>query len=190
MQIKRPIWSFLFVAISMVTLDSMALACAAPSLIELNDVKFANIVVIGTIIDYKIVKNEKFRRQMLKSKYLSAEDRRIYAGSELLRTDFARFKIVVSQVLFGTAPKTLSVSWDYPESLDIPKRMANRPLLIALHWRYNDVFFRQGGSYSTLSDRDPKLVTILQAPCAGPFIFDSVGSDARAIKVILANRKK
>ena len=57
-----------------------------------EDVSYADVVVIGRISNYRIVRDEAFRRRMLASPGLSADMRRMYEDPrQSLMTDYARF---------------------------------------------------------------------------------------------------
>lgn len=75
------------------------------------DVNYADVVVVGRIANYRIVRDEAFRRRMLASPRLSADMRRIYEDPrQSLMSDYARFDIFVDEVLVGRTPRRLSVT--------------------------------------------------------------------------------
>jgi hypothetical protein len=74
---------------------------------ELADIKYADVVVVGHISNYTIVRDPSFF------------------------SDHSRFDVLVDEVLIGKAPRTLTVIWDN-STFSEPETMPSRPFLIAL----------------------------------------------------------
>lgn len=167
-----------------------ASACRMHFPIVLEDVKYADVVLVGRVSKYRIVRDQKFRDQMLSSPHLSADLKEIYRDpTKFLMPDYARFDVRVGEVLAGNAPKRLSVTWDN-STFGEAKTMPAGPFLMALRRPTSKIPPLRGPSATVLPSRDPKSLTILQAPCSSPFLFDSEGAEARAIRQILSARKR
>jgi hypothetical protein len=165
-------------------------ACRIYAGIDLNDVSYADVVVVGRISNYRIVRDEDTRRKMLSIPSLSAEMRKTYEDpSEILLWDYARFDVLVSEVLTGTAPKKLSVTWDN-STFGEPEKMPSGPFLIALRNPSSKSPPLRGPSATIFPNREPKSLTVLQAPCASAFIFEETSSEAQAVRGIVNARKR
>jgi hypothetical protein len=152
-----------FLAILFVALTSMstsAYACMTQAPIELADVKYADVVVVGRISNYMIV------------------------GEPTLITAYARFDVLVDEVLVGAAPESLTVTWDN-STYGEPEDMPSGPFLIALRDPESGPLPVRGPSATVLPNPDLSLLTVLQAPCADPFIFASSSSETQAVLKIL-----
>src|SRR4051812_10970272 len=106
-------WMAVAAAASSAALSGSAHACRTFVAPTFEDVRYADVVVIGRINNYRIIRDEAFRKRMLKSPYLSAEMRKKYQDpKESLLPDYARFDIDVEEVLAGRAPARLTATWD------------------------------------------------------------------------------
>lgn len=153
-----------------------------------GDIKYADVVVTGRIVNYRIVRDEGFRRRMLASPMLGPEMRKLYEDKDaLLLSDYARFDVLVDRVLVGKAPRKLSVTWDNSTFAE-PKTMAARPFLIALRKSNSSVPPLRGPSATILPSPEAGSLTILQAPCSSAFILASASNEARAVREILSAR--
>jgi hypothetical protein len=155
-----------------------------------EDVRFADVVVVGRVVNYRIVRDEAFRRKMLSSPHLSADMRKIYADPKQgLLSDYARFDIQVEEVLVGRAPKKLSVTWDN-STFGEPDRMAAGPYLIALHRPNSPIPPLRGPSATIFPSPDPRTLTLLQAPCSSAFIYEVGSQEADSIRKILDSQRR
>lgn len=166
-----------------------ARACRMHAGIDLKDVRYADLVLVGRIANYRIIRDEEFRRKMLSSPRLPADLRRIYESGESLLPDYARFDIEVDEVLVGRAPKRVSATWDN-STFGEPEKMNAGPFLIALRRPNSAMPPLRGPSATILPNREPHSLTVLQAPCASPFIFESGSDRARAVRQILNARPR
>lgn len=150
-----------------------------------EDVRFADVVVVGRVVNYRIVRDEAFRRRMLGSPNLTAEMRSLYENLQAsLLPDYARFDVQVEEVLVGRAPGKLSVTWDN-STFGEPSEMAAGPYLIALRRPDSPSPPLRGPSATIFPSRDAEALPLLQAPCSSPFIYE-VGSDEdRMVRKIL-----
>jgi hypothetical protein len=164
-----------------------AFACIVHSPIKLEDVRYADLVVVGRIHNYQVVRDEAFRQRMLGDPNLPASLRKIYEGSNSLLSDYARFDIVVDDVLRGSASDRISVTWDN-STFGEPETLPAGPFLVALRMSSSASPPLRGPSATILPTPDSSLHTLLQAPCSSPFLFE-IGSDAAndVRRVLLAN---
>lgn len=165
-------------------------ACVIRVPANLEDVRFADVVVVGRVANYRIVRDEDSRRRMLASPRLPAEMRWLYEDPhESLLSDYARFDVRVEAVLVGSAPSTLSVTWDN-STFGEPEQMAAGPYLIALRRPSSASPPLRGPSATVFSSPDPRVLTLLQAPCSVPFIYEVGSEQAATIQRILGARPR
>lgn len=170
-------WFCSAVALALATLSALpAGACRVHVPINLGDVHYASTVVVGRISNYRIVLDPKARearaRILANSPDMSREVRQMLESQTAFLSDYARFDVIVDDVLFGTAPGVVSVTWQN-STFGEPASMAPGPYLIAL---------RAPGSVAP----DPTLPTLLQAPCSSPFLFPVASEEAVAVRRIIA----
>lgn len=84
---------------------------------------------------------------------------------------YAQFSIQVDEILVGNVGKNLVVRW-YNSTFALPEKMNEGPFLIALR------------------AVSPDMMTVLQAPCSSPFIFEIASDEARIARGILALNRK
>ncbi len=137
-----------------------AFACRTPLPIRLEDVRSADLVVIGRIMAYEVVRTPS----LLPGKRPGT------------LSDYARFQVRTEDVLAGQAPAQMVVKWDNSTFTE-PAAMLEGPFLIALD--------RPGGPAS-----DPAVFTLHQAACSDPFLFEAGSDRARAVREILAGNGK
>lgn len=165
-------------------------ACRIRAPTVLDDVRHADVVLVGRISNYRIVRDNEFRRRMLSSPHLPADMRAMYESqTTTLLPDYARFDIQVDEVLAGRAPTRLSVTWDN-STFGEPAEMAAGPFLIALRRSNSGTPPLRGPSATIRPSPEPESLTLLQAPCAGAFIFESMSNEARTIRRTLAARPR
>jgi hypothetical protein len=152
---------------------------------KLEDVRYADVVVIGRIADYRIVRDEAFRTRMLSSPKLPADVRNLYQDpKQRLLPDYARFEIQVEQVLVGEALAAVSVTWDN-STFGEPDQIKPGRYLIALRRPTSDKPPLRGPSATILPSPDVNALTLLQAPCSSAFIYEAESEQAHAIRAIL-----
>jgi hypothetical protein len=147
----------LFVAMTLA--GTPAHACIMMVPIELTDIEYADVVVVGRIDHYERV------------------------GNEELISGYAKFDVLVDEVLLGDAPQEITVTWDNSTFTE-PETMAPGPFVIALR----DPGSRMPplrSSGSIFPNPKPDLLTLLQAPCSSPFMFASGSEEAKAIRQML-----
>lgn len=158
MRFCRTFLATLFLA--MTVIGAPALACMAQAPIELADVKYAEVVVVGRIANYEVV----------------GDPERIWS--------YATFDVLIDEVLVGKVSGELAVTWDnstYAEASSMPAG----PFLIALRDPRSWQLPLRGPSATILPNAEPDILTVLQAPCAVPFMFPSTSDEAREIRGIL-----
>lgn len=162
-------------------------ACRIRVPTNLHDVSYANLVVIGRVENYRVVRDEALRREMLSRLAPDSSLRSLYSDPNGgLLTDYARFDIVVEQVLKGTAPRRLAVTWD-ASTFGEPDSLPAGPLLIALRQPSSAAPPLRGPSATILANPEPNLPTVLHPACAGAFIFEVEGEEANMVRAILAS---
>lgn len=160
----------------------MAHACIVPVRPTLEDVRFADVVVVGRVTNYRIVRDEAFRRRMLASRDLLASVRRRYEDPRVgLMSDYARFDIQVQEVLVGRASRTLAVTWDN-STFGEPDTMAAGSYLVALRRPTSASPPLRGPSATIFRNSDRLSLTVLQAPCSSPFIYEVASPQARTLR--------
>lgn len=157
---------------------------------NLEDVKYADLVLIGSIQNYKIIRDEKFRKEMLAGPKLAPNLRKIYEGSSGLLVDYAQFDIKITSVLAGKAPqKQITVTWRN-STFGEPAKMEIGPFLIALRDRNSPTPPLRGPSAFVKPAPGSAAFTILQAPCSGAFMFKESSEQAHQIRGILRKKRK
>lgn len=169
------------------TVPGPAAACAIAAVLDLRDLLLADVIVTGVIRDYQVVPDLEAEQRYRAARRGVIEslgddispDLRATLESDGFLSDYARFRILVDQVLVGTVPPDITVTWDNstfrePESLDESQRY-----LIALRRPGSDLPPPRGPSATILPTPEPNRLTVLQAPCAGPSCSRRVGRQAR-----------
>lgn len=162
---------------------SPAYACIAFVPVELADIEYANVVVIGRIDNYKLILDPVIRQKHANSNTLSPETLESYKNKPGFISDYATFDVLVDEVLMGQATQTLAVTWD-ASTFSEAETMPPGPFLIALR----DPSSRLPplrGTGTIFPNPEPGSLTILQAPCSGPFIFEAESDEANAIRQML-----
>ena len=184
----HPRWVLAVAASAAAWVPAPSHACRMYVQPNLEDVYYADVVVIGRVSNYRIVRDEAFRRRMLASPSLPADMRRLYEDPrQSLMTDHARFDIQVDDVLVGGAPARLSVTWDN-STFGEPDQMPDGPYLIALRRPGSATPPLRGPSATIMPSPDPDALTLLQAPCSSAFIYEIGSDEARTVRGILDAR--
>lgn len=167
-----------------------AWGCRTHARLEPADVRFADAVVVGRIVNYRIVRDFEFRRKMLASPNLPATLREVYQSrTATLMTDHARFDILVDQVLGGRATGRITATW-YNSTFGIPESLPAGPQLIALRRPSSPMPPLRGPSATMAGDGKSNIPTVLQAPCSSPFMFPIASAEARTVRRILSVRRQ
>lgn len=110
--------------------------------------------------------------------------REIFGEPKSLITDYARFDIVVGEVLRGKAPDRFTVTWDN-STIGEPDEMGPGPFLIALRDPNSAMPPLRGPSATVMPNPAPATLTVLEAPCAGPFMFENSSKEAGLVRRML-----
>ncbi|HEY0324762.1 MAG TPA: hypothetical protein VGC46_02135 [Allosphingosinicella sp.] len=163
----------LFAAVAIgVSIAAPAHACLEGADLVLDDVRYADTVVVGRIANYSVIAREKDE----------------FLGPIF---EYARFDIMVEEVLKGRAPPVLTATWDnstFPEPGKIGPPVK---YLIALQSPESaSVLPLRGPSATVMGLPQPDLPIVLQAPCSEPFIFERGSKDAAGVRRILAQPER
>ncbi len=134
-----------------------AKGCLMDHPLDLDDIKYADVVMIGTIKDYRLV----------------------------LDRPFARFEFVPDNVLKGEVGREVAVAWAN-STFVLPKTMPSGAYLIALKGAHPQLPPMPRSSPAFLPNPEPALFTVLQAPCASAFMFEVGSKEAELVKQKLA----
>ena len=151
-----------------------ASACRARAALELGDIQYAGVVVVGRIEKYEIVQPTDEISNFWRRK----------SGKKRILSDYARFEVVVDEVLAGQPPQVIPVTWDNSTFAE-PEEMMAVPYLIGLREPGAKTPPLRGPSATTLPSPDQNSLTVLQAPCAAAFIFVATSAEARTIREAL-----
>ncbi len=177
-------------AATAMALPGLAHACSVFVPSTLGDVSYADVVVIGRVDNYRIIRDEAFRRRMLALPSLSMDMRKTYEDpKQSLLPDYARFDIQVEEVLIGRAPGRLSVRWNNSTFRE-PEQMVSGRYLIALRRPGSANPPLRGPSATISPSSDLDALTPVQAPCSSAFIFDAESEEARTVRGILHARQR
>ncbi|WP_296817583.1 hypothetical protein [Brevundimonas sp.] len=146
-------------------LGQPAAACFVEAPTVLEDVRLADVVVVGRVTEYSII--------------------RPLRSARLPR--YARIELQVDEVLVGDAPETLTMTW-VNSTFGIPEAIGEGPFLIALRAPTSDAPPLRGPSATIFPTPEPELLTILQAPCAQPFLFDASSEESEVVRLLLDDR--
>jgi hypothetical protein len=182
-------WLFAaLIAAGLASPPAQACRMLAPTVLE--DVRYADTVVVGRVAGYTIVRDLEFRRRMLQAPNLPDDLHKIYADpNSSLMGDYARFDVLVGEVLAGRAPRRLRVTWSN-STFGLPKNLPRGPMLIALARPGGKQPPLRGPSATIAPNREPGLPTVLQAPCASPLMFAANSAEARKIRRMLKARRR
>src|SRR5690349_16530678 len=131
----RACWIGLASALAVLTTAAPAGACMYSPPVVLSDVRYADTVVIGRIVNYRIVRDQQVRRErrVLEARWpgLSPRAQRRRAQRSDFLSDYARFDVVVEQVLAGEAGQVLAVRWNN-STFGEPRSLPGERYLVAL----------------------------------------------------------
>lgn len=167
-----------------------ALSCMVTVNPTIDDVKFSDLVVVGRIANYHIVLDAKAREErkaMIANlpEYTSDEWRAMLSSQASFIGDYARFDILVDEVLHGSAADKITAVWDN-STFGEPGVLDDAPFLIALLAPGSDQPPLSGPS-ATISPRpDSTSMQVLQAPCSDAFVFPESSPEVSKIRAILA----
>ena len=171
---------------ALVLSPAVAQACMVPASLNTEDIKYADVVVVGHVENYEIVRDLAFRESMLSNPNLPQSLREFYSDeSRTLLGDYARFEVLVGRVLVGDVPDRFSATWDN-STFGEPESLPSGPFLLGFRSAGSPMPPLRGPSATILPNPEPQNLSILQAPCAPAFIFGSSSKAAREVEAILA----
>lgn len=155
--------------IAFAVLPSELAACVMAAQMELSDVFMADAVVMGRVVNYQIVDVGE-RGPLLNYAQFDVQVQRVFAGDVFERLD---------------DDGLLQITWDNstfgePETFDRHKQF-----LFALRDPTSPLPPVRTGSAFISPAPVSELFTVLQAPCAGAFIFDANSPASAAIQQVL-----
>lgn len=141
-------------ALVLAALPANAFACVTAASIELTDIFAADAVIVGRVINYEIIE--------------------VGSGGSL--PDYARFRVRVQKSLTGDVSKWMerdfiTFTWDNSTFGESDSFNRSEAFLFALRDPTSANLPLRAGSATILSSKEEDLLTVLQAPCAGAFIF-------------------
>lgn len=165
-------------------------ACLYSPPVDLGDVRRAEMVVVGRIVNYRIVEDRETRRdrRILQANWphLSRQEQRRRARRTRFLTDYARFDVMVDEVLSGQAERVIGVTWDN-STFNEPEAMPGRRYLVALR-RLPGEASAHGPGPAVRASPWPGAVIPVQASCSRAFIFEETSAEARGVREILTRR--
>ena len=126
--------------------------------IELAQIRQADVVVIGRISNYAIVRDAF--------------------------SYYAQFDVLTDGVVVGEAAEVLTVMWEN-STFQLPDSMPSGPFLIALRDRRPAIAAFKASGATLPPGPEPAPFLILQAPCSDPLMFESGSDSARDALEIL-----
>lgn len=183
----RVFWSVLELMLGTMLATTSAHACATLAEMDLRDIKYANVVVVGQIANYEIVLDPVIRQRYRDMIAGNPKLRETLGNPKSFTTDYARFDIRVGEVLHGKAPERLTVSWDN-STFSEPANIGPGPFLVALRDPNSPVPPLRGPSATVMPNPAPAALTVLQAPCAGPFMFEASSKEAGLVRRMLSEQ--
>ncbi len=137
-----------------------ALACRVTNELHLPDVKNADVVVVGRISEYEVIRDKGY---------------------------YARLTVRVEEALIGDVKQTFTARWDN-STFALPDEMGQGRFLIAL--RAPSPETSANATMPKIFHHNPDLMTVLQSPCSPAFIFEIASDEARITRDILALDQK
>lgn len=137
-----------------------ALACRVTNELNLPDVKNADVVIVGRISEYEVIRDKGY---------------------------YARLTVRVEEALIGDVKQTFTARWDN-STFALPDEMGQGPFLIAL--RAPSPETSANATMPKIFHHNPDQLTVLQSPCSPAFIFEIASDEARITRDILALDQK
>jgi hypothetical protein len=151
-----------------------AYGCRIHSQLKLDDIRYADIVVVGRVSNYRKILDPEARTRWTKMYGPWKEP-------DSFMSDYAMFDVTVDEVLTGDPPRTFTVEWDN-STFGEPETMAAGPFLIALRKPASPAPPLNGPSATIMPTPGAAAFSMLQAPCSSPFMFGSDSPEAASIR--------
>lgn len=158
---------------------SSSTACIISMPYRPEDVRTADFAVIGRITNYRIVQNPEFS-------FIDRLGARLSKGTKTFPGDYARFDILVDQVLVGKGPRKLSAIW-FPENYGIPDSMSVGAYVIALRKPASQYPPSRDPNMANPLVSEPGTLTVMQGVCSPAFLFEANSFQAKAVERFLSN---
>ncbi|MEE4537227.1 MAG: hypothetical protein V2J51_01880 [Erythrobacter sp.] len=150
----------------------------------MQDIEFADLVVIGRIENYRIVREQEWRDRMLAQPNLDPDLREIYSSDKTLLPDYAMFDIVIDRSLVGTTAQRITVTWDN-STFEEPVSLSDVQYVVALRAPRSEIPPLRGPSATVFVTKRSDQPAVLQAPCSSPFILAVGSREAREAMELL-----
>ena len=173
--------TFKFVLALAVASPGPAFACRDEPELKLSWLKIADLVVVAQVSNYRAVPDfndpiaAAHHYELLEQALVAPPEQRERIKQQL-RPAFARIDVKVGEVLAGTLPEALEVTWD-TNLFKLPENLKAGSYLLALH---------APGKYETTRART-KTWTVLSPICDLSFLVPSDSKEAGAIRAYLLN---
>ena len=180
-------WTTLALILAAAAVSKPALACQFPIDRDPKSVKYADVVVIGRISNYRIVLDQgarEARKKMLSDPSISPKLRKLLGNTTSFVSDYARFDLIVDGVLRGRAPKKISATWNN-STFGEPPSIPSGSYLVALLNKSSRSPTPRTPNVTRLASVEAESWQVLQAPCSSPFIIQSASAEATALRKIL-----
>lgn len=155
------------------------------------DVRYADLVLVGRVQNYRIVRDELERqaiRRLSKDPvlgYLVKRDLERVRRGERMSGDYAKFDVLVHRRLLGTSPAIVTVAWSRPHFFD-SGAMPSGPYVIAMRSPHSVGSSEARYQDADLRSREPSLPTVLTSFCGGPFMFKVNSHGGKALMASLS----
>ncbi len=154
---------------------SPALACFTMAPTDLRDILTADVVIEGTVTGYTLAATESDRRhreRLLLSMKERNQDRERENLEKRSLVSYALVDIRVTRRLVGSVPDQITVTWN--SAFQRPKKMDVRLRTFALRYPAKGApsLPLRSGSGVVWPVPEPDKLTVIQAPCAMPLMFD------------------
>ncbi len=160
--------------------------------LNVQDLQYAATVVVGRIENYHLIRDEGARRErraVLAAPNLSPVLREMLAKQDNFSTDYARFDVLVEEILIGKPQMSFSAVW-HSMTFGEPKEIGAGPFLIALYDPKSPMPDDYSFGENVSLTRKLSLLTVMQASCARAFFMDIGSKDAVDIRRFLKDRKQ
>jgi len=146
-----------------------AQACRMYQPLDMDDIQYADAVIVGRLSHYEIIPDEfarERRERILQNQPDMPGDMRVrLEGQTSFIGDYARFRITVRETLHGATPRVVTVRWDN-STFEAPASLAPGDYLVAI-------------------DTQEGETVVLQAVCSSPFLFPANSDEAREARARL-----
>lgn len=156
------------------TISNPAAACRISIPLNLDNIRYADTVVIGHLSNYRTVLSPEATARWDKA-YAP------WKRPDHLMGDYVVFDVAVDEVLLGNPPLKFSVMSMYGSAAAAPAG----PFLLALN-KPNPAELPQGDS-NAIGVRAPEsdAFGLLEMPCSGAFLFETDSDEASTIRRLL-----